>query len=114
MESIKIHPKVIMDDSGLKFIFNHDGTHFTLRFSGKPLFLIEEWYYKLWGQIPDFPTLYSQVCNGWDVDAVNLELIEQAVTKSNEVFEVIERIWKRRLSPFTIYAQPFDSFKFRS
>lgn len=47
MESTKIHPRTIQDPSGLKFLFNHENSHFTMRFSGRPMFLLEEWYYHL-------------------------------------------------------------------
>lgn len=112
MDSVKIHPRVFSDDSGLKFIFNHDGNHYTMRFSGRPLFIIEEWYYHLGGTAVDFRSLYERIRERTEPDTWQIYLVKEAIDKSTEMFEVLERIGNRKLSPFTIYAQPFDAFKF--
>ena len=37
----KIYPKVSSDDSGPKFHFNCNSKHFTIRFSGNPLLMLQ-------------------------------------------------------------------------
>lgn len=112
MQTQKIHPNLVTDDSGIKFLFNFDGSHFTMRFSGKPLYIIEEWYRMLWWRVSNFPALYERIKLGQEVDPLDLVLVKQAVDKSTEFLTVLQRIGNKNLSPFTIYAQPFDLFKY--
>lgn len=113
MLSEKIYPKLIPDESGIKFLFNHENTHYTMRFSWKPLFIIEQYYYKLWGTCKDFISLYDKI-RDWDisVDPEEEYIVQQAVAKSREFFNILLDISNRGKSPFIIYAQPFDPFKF--
>lgn len=111
MESFKLHPRVVQDDSGLKFLFNHDNSHFTMRFSGRPMFLLEEWYYHLGWQNPNFIDLYNDVKSGKTVSQEDIAIMKLVIEKSTEFFTILERISKRNVSPFTIYVQPFDHTK---
>lgn len=112
MHTQKIHPNLVTDESGLKFLFNFDGSHFTMRFSGKPLYIIEEWYRMLGGKVTNFPALYERIKSWEEVDSLDLWLVKQAVDKSTEFLTVLQRIGSKNISPFTIYAQPFDVFKY--
>lgn len=112
MQTQKIHPNLVTDESGLKFLFNFDGSHFTMRFSWKPLYIIEEWYRMLGGRVTNFPALYDRIRTWEDVAPSDLMLVKQAVDKSTEFLTVLQRIGNKNISPFTIYAQPFDLFKY--
>ena len=108
----KIHPNLVADESGLKFLFNFDWSHFTMRFSGKPLYIIEEWYRLLGGRVTNFPALYDRIKSWEDVEQKDIMLVKQAVDKSTEFLTVLQRIGAKNISPFTIYAQPLDVFKY--
>ena len=111
MESSKIHPRVAQDQSGLKFLFNHDDSHFTMRFSGRPMFLLEEWYYHLGWQHPNFIELYEDIRASKEVNDEDIAIMKEVIKKSTEFFTILERISKRNVSPFTIYVQPYDHSK---
>ena len=61
-KSIKIYPSVTNDKDGLKFFFDSNGNHFTIRFSGKPLIILEKMYEARGGL--NFKATYDEVING--------------------------------------------------
>lgn len=46
MSSKKVYPKLSTDENGKKFHFDEGNTHFTIRFAGNPMLLLEYLFIK--------------------------------------------------------------------
>ena len=86
----------------MKFFFNDNDRHYTLRFAGKPLFLLEKAFYVLWGK--DFNKVYTQRDFTNEAD---LEALKKAIAKVEDTLTIIEEIYKEGMSAFVIYADDF-------
>lgn len=62
MSSKKIYPRLIKDENGLKFHFDNGNSHYTLRFAGNPLLLLEYLYIQRGGV--DFQNAYNAAKDG--------------------------------------------------
>lgn len=75
------------------------------------MFLLEEWYYHLGWQHPNFIELYEDIRASKEVNDEDIAIMKEVIKKSTEFFTILERISKRNVSPFTIYVQPYDHSK---
>ena len=75
------------------------------------MFLLEEWYYHLGWQHPNFVELYEDIRASREVNDEDVAIMKEVIKKSTEFFTILERISKRNVSPFTIYVQPYDHSK---
>lgn len=95
----KIYPKIWNDTSWLKFFFDYQWTHFTMRFSGNPLIILEEIYTSLgW---TDFVNVY-ECAKQWKVTAHQATL-KDAIKHTQFYLEILQSIWARWKSPFVVY-----------
>ena len=88
----------------MKFFFNDNNRHYTLRFSWKPLLILEKAFYFLWWK--DFNKVYNEKDFSNKEDVATLK---EAIATTTETLEIIEQIFKDWLSPFVIYADDFKS-----
>ena len=98
----KIYPKVDKDTS-IKFRFNNNDKHYTIRFAGNPLFIIEYLYNDLWGT--DFMKVYKMVELN-DLDSLsqeNINALAQAITLARKFLHTLETIGEDGRSPLVIY-----------
>ena len=88
----------------MKFFFNDNDRHYTLRFSGNPLFILEKAFYKLWWK--DFNKVYKDR-NFTDIE--NTNILKEAIATTEETLSIIESVFKDWMSPFVVYADDFNS-----
>ena len=97
----KLYPKVKTND-WLKFTFKHNWEQFTIRFAGKPLYLLERLYEKAWWK--DFEVIYNKAKNGeqiWDEEYVALNSAIIMCETILSVFADIER-------PLVVYVRDVE------
>jgi len=100
----KIYPKMTKDRWWIKFFFNDNERHYTLRFAGKPLFYLEKAFYRAWWK--DFNKIYNLRNTEDENDVAALAL---AVSMTEEALAIIEDIYKDWMSAFVIYADDFSN-----
>jgi len=99
----KIYPKMAKDQWGMKFFFNDNDRHYTLRFAGRPLLILEKTFYVLWGK--DFGKVYNQR-NFTNMEDVTV--LKEAITVVEQMLTIIESVHKDWMSAFVLYADDFN------
>jgi len=100
----KIYPKMTKDQWGMKFFFNDNGRHYTLRFAGRPLLILEKAFYVLWWK--DFDKVYNQRDFSNEED---LEILKETIATVEEMLTIVETVYKDWMSAFVVYADDFNS-----
>lgn len=106
-EKTKIYPKLSTDDNGIKYFFDHNNTHYTIRFAGKPMIILEYLYIQKWWE--DFVNEYENAKNGilWE----HTTLLRQCIKETQNFIDMLQLINNNKLSPFVIYINTFNQFK---
>jgi len=99
MSSRKLYPKLWKDDNGRKFHFDEWNLHFTVRFAGNPLLLLEYLYIKRWGE--NFPTAY-QTAKEWTSHEGH-KLLRECRDDIAELLDVIDNIHANGKSSLVVY-----------
>ena len=99
MSSKKLYPKLSKDDNGRKFHFDEGNLHFTIRFAGNPLLLLEYLYIKRWGT--DFPIAY-QLAKEWKPHEGHA-LLRECRDNLAELLEVMDNIHQNGKSSLVVY-----------
>jgi hypothetical protein len=117
--SSKLIPKVSFDDGWLKFFFDHWEYHYTIRFSGKPLILIESIYYNITDGKEDFMEIYEEykiLSEKKRKDEITQQELNKlvdanlllAIVKAQEVLEYIGNAYSTiGKTPLVVYANEF-------
>lgn len=99
MSSKKVYPKLQKDATGLKFHFDEWEQHFTVRFAGNPLLLLEYLYIKRWGS--DFVNAYTSAKEGkvheWH------KLLRECRDDLAELLEVISLVHANGKNSLVVY-----------
>lgn len=106
-KNIKLYPKTTKDESGIKFFFDNGWFHYTIRFAGNPIMLLEFLYKKEYWE--DFYKAYDDaktwIRNEWTRN------LQQCIKKVNEYLELLEYIASNWKSPYVVYVKEFNDFK---
>ena len=101
----KIYPKVWYDTS-IKFIFDDDWRHYTIRFAWQPSILTEQFYKSLWWDT--FLESYNKFINDpKSLDKTETKKIKESIELTKQVTNILVAIGDRWRSPFAIYADDF-------
>ena len=97
----KIYPKVKTND-WLKFTFKYKGEQFTIRFAGKPLYLLERLYEKAWGK--DFEVNYTRAKAWKEIPDEEYKALYSATIMCESILSVFADIER----PLVVYIRDVD------
>jgi len=102
----KIYPKVDKD-TAIKFWFNDNERHYTIRFAWNPLFIIEFLYNDLGWK--DFMATYRKVEHNdlENLDKTDMDILAQAISLSRKFLSTLEAIGEANKSPLVVYADDY-------
>lgn len=100
----KIYPRVSVD-TAIKFVFDDEWRHYTIRLAWQPLFLTEQLYKDFWWTT--FLESYSKYLDSSLDDEKEIEMIKQAIKLTKTFTDAMARIWDRWRSPIVIYADDY-------
>lgn len=103
----KLYPKFSSDAWGMKFFFDDNDTHYTIRFAGNPIILLESLYTMKGGR--NFMLEYSRAKDGQPLD--NEPLMRSCVEKIDEFMQIIEHTYQSNLSPFVVYVNSLNTYR---
>ena len=113
MKNNKLYPTVGQDMHGIKFFFDAEfpeksKKHFTIRFSGNPL-LILEYLYSLRGGT-EFTETYAMAKGAENAkcDKENLALLKQTAKDVSEFMEAMALMAENKKSPFVVYLNDYS------
>lgn len=98
--SRKFYPEFIKEWDGIRFHFNSEKKHYTLRFAGRPLLLLEYYYKKRGGK--DFEATYLLAKSG-KIHTPEVKLLIESANAVSELFEIITDIQENGKSTFVLY-----------
>lgn len=99
--SRKIKTKVMVDDT-IKFVFNHNNTHYTIRFAWKPLYILEQLYINMWWE--DFQLVYDMLKEQpHNVSDKDKDIMKKAIDMTNTFLNCLYNIE----SPLVVYASDY-------
>ena len=101
---IKIYPKVAMD-TAIKFLFDDEGRHYTIRLAWQPLLLTEQFYKNLGGEA--FLENYYKFLENSELDEEERTRFTEAIKLTKLVINSLVAIGDRWRSPFVVYADDF-------
>jgi len=115
MEKEKLYPRIGKDKSWVKFNFRYADKHFTMRFSWKPMIMLEKYFIHYWGTKEDFMLIWK-IANEWtslllDPDDKRLILLKKAMADIKKLYSVIDLCLEDNKSPFVIYVNEYNSYK---
>ena len=99
MSSKKVYPKLSTDENGKKFHFDEGNTHFTIRFAGNPMLLLEYLFIKRWGS--DFTNAYQYAKEGKSHEGH--PLLRECRDDLSELLEVIDLIHSNGKNSLVVY-----------
>lgn len=103
----KVYPKTSSDARGIKFFFDFEDKHFTIRFSGNPILTLEYLFIKRWWR--DFNKVYSDA-KLW-IQNESTKLLEECGKSVIEMQEVFFLMDMHKKSPFVVYVNDYDEYK---
>jgi len=107
--NLKLYPKMGKDEGWLKFFFNHQDKHFTMRFAWNPIMLLEFMYKKMWGL--NFTSVYRDAKAWKPINKLEAKLLSDSSKNVNELLELFQLIDDNNKSPFVVYVSDFNTFK---
>lgn len=109
-ETAKKYFRCSVDGSGPKFFCNYGGYHYTLRFAGNPIYLLEHFYAKEGGSQAEFDAVYALQKEGKPLAGYPgaLERLKKAASKADEMISALKDIALGGKSPFVMYVSPYD------
>ena len=110
----KFYPKISVDRTWIKFLFRHSDKHFTMRFSWRPMILMEKYFILFWWEKEDFMTIWNLATQKEEIPEelkVSLPILKKAMSRINELLDVFELCDKDSKSPFVIYKNDFNAYK---
>lgn len=108
-KSLKLYPKMGKDDWWIKFYFDHQDKHYTIRFAWNPIMLLEFMYNKLWWE--NFTTVYRSAKAGIPISKKDAKLLSDCSKSVNEFLELFQYIDENKKSAFVVYISDFNNFK---
>ena len=112
--SNKIYPKIGQDNSGKKFFFSSNNKHYTIRFSWKPMILIEKYFVYFWWTKEIFLELYNWLTSKTKIKdelIMFIPILRQAIKRLEELNDVLNICADENKSPLVIYENEYNSFK---
>ena len=112
--SNKLYPKIGQDESGKKFFFSSNWKHYTIRFSWRPMILIEQYFILYWWTKEVFIDLYNKLNNKERIDTSMwryIPMLRKALDRLDELNLVLDLCSQSNKSPLVIYENDFNSFK---
>lgn len=103
----KIYPKTSSDSRWIKFFFDYQDKHYTIRFSGNPILTLEYLYMKRGWK--DFNKTYNE--SKLNVINPNTELLRQCGTDIIEMQEAFFLMDEDNKSPFVVYVNDYNEFR---
>ena len=92
-----------MLDDTIKFVFDHNNIHYTIRLAWRPLYLLEQLYIELWWD--DFQLVYDALKNNQSsVSNKNKEIMKKAIDMTNMFLKCLYNTE----SPLVIYASDYN------
>lgn len=110
----KFYPKIGVDKGGKKFSFHYWDKHFTMRFSGKPMIMLEKFFILFWGTKEDFMKLWDMASSKEAIPETykeDLWILHLAMSRVEEINEVFELCDDDQKSPFVIYVNDYNTYK---
>jgi len=111
----KLYPKIYEDKWWKKFTFQYWNKHFTMRFSWKPMILLEKFFIYFWWDKKDFSLLWEiaswEKTNNSNIDYKNLEILKKSMNRLDELHDVINLCKEDEKSPFVLYVNDFNPYK---
>ena len=87
------------DESGIKWYFDNEEYHFTIRLAWNPILLLEYCYRMNWGE--DFFEAYEKI-KKWE-NHKDEQILKESVIKIKEFIKIIEEIHKAGKSSLVLY-----------
>jgi len=100
----KIYPRVSMD-TAIKFIFDDEWRHYTMRLAGQPLLLTEQFYKDLWWTA--FLENYYKYLENNLQDEEECNRLSEAIRLTKLFINSLVAIGDRWRSPFVVYADDY-------
>jgi len=114
MNKDKFYPKIYEDKWWKKFTFQYWDKHFTLRFSWKPMILLEKYFILYWWEKEDFSKLWelaTQKVKPIIKDKDTLSILSKAIRSVEDLNSVLDICKDDSKSPFVIYVNDYNSYK---
>ena len=108
---MKLYPKTSRDDGGIKFYFDHQELHFTIRPAWKPMLILEAKFKELGGK--NFKEAYETTKDWkwWQKHHPEASILKEAVDKVNEFLTTLDTVSQMGKSPFVVYIKSRNEFK---
>ncbi len=104
---MKLYPKTSKDAGWIKFYFDYQDKHYTIRPAWKPILMLEAKFGLLWGK--DFKGAYEAATN--KTNHAESNILIRAALFTTELLETFEAVSKMGRSPFVIYIKSRNEFK---
>lgn len=114
MNKEKFYPKLWIDKGGKKFSFHYWDKHFTMRFSWKPMILVEKYFILFWGDKTIFMEIWDLAYNKKEIPyelKPYLPFLQKAVKRVEELSDVFDLCDDDQKSPFVIYVNNYNPYK---
>ena len=114
MNKEKFYPKIWVDKWGKKFSFHYWEKHFTMRFSWKPMIMLEKYFILFWGDKDTFMKIWNLASNKQAIPTElqwELDYLRKAMGRVEEINEVFELCDDDQKSPFVIYVNDYNTYK---
>ena len=110
----KFYPKIWMDKWGKKFSFHYWKKHFTMRFSWRPMIMMEKYFVLFWGNKEVFMKIYNLASEKKSIPSELtrfLEPLKKSMDRIREINDVFDLCDDDQKSPFVIYVNDFNAYK---
>lgn len=114
MNKEKFYPKIWVDKWWKKFSFHYWEKHFTMRFSWKPMIMLEKYFVLFWWEKSRFMDIWNLASNKEEIPnlyKVDLKILQTAMSRVEEINEVFDLCDDDQKSPFVIYVNDYNTYK---
>lgn len=103
----KLYLKTTKDKWGIKFYFDYQDKHYTIRLAWNPILLLEARFIQLWWK--DFNWAYESAKH--KTNHAEIQILTQAVNHINDFLSTMEHVNRMWKSPFVVYIKERNEFK---
>lgn len=104
---IKLYPKTSQDAGGIKFYFDHQDKHYTIRPAWRPILLLEAKFKSLGWK--DFAWAYESAQQ--KQPHAETALLSKAAEHVKDILNTMALVWEMGKSPFVVYIKERNEFK---
>ncbi len=112
-EPVRKYFRCSVDESGPKFFCNHENKHYTIRFAGRPMLILEHFYVKTGGSREEFMEVYNLARERKDVSGYPgaKERLKEAAEMADVVVSALKDVALSGKSPIVMYVSDYDEQK---